>query len=88
METYFYISSLKPKSYVGFMLQKIAHPYFKEAVVIKDLRYFDFREKLIEMFGEPDMATARMQDLPRASQEVGESIGDNMKKMRLLVVRA
>ena len=88
METYFNTSSLKPKSYVGFMLQKIAHWYFKEAVVYKDLRYFDFREKLIEVFGEPDMATARMQDLSRASQEVGESIGDYMKRMRLLVMRA
>ena len=50
METYFDISSLKPKSYLGFMLPKIAHPYFKESVVYQDLRYFDFREKLIEMF--------------------------------------
>ena len=88
METYFNISSLKPKYYVGFMLQKIAHPYFKEAVVYKDLRYLDFREKLIEVFGEPDMATARMQDLSMASQEVGESIGDYMNRMRLLVMRA
>ena len=58
------------------MLKKIAHPYFKEAVVYKDLKNLDFREKLIKVFGEPDMATARMQDLSRASQEVGESIGD------------
>ena len=88
METYCDISSFKPKSYLGFMLQKIAHPYFKEAVVYKDLRYLDFREKLIEVFGEPDMATARMQDLSRASQETGESIGDYMNSMRLLVMRA
>ena len=88
MVTYFNISNLKPKSYVGFMLQKIAHPYFKVAVVYKDLRYLDFREKLIEVFGEPDMATARMQNLSRASQEVGKSIGDYMNRMRLLVMRA
>ena len=69
METYFNISSLKPKFYVGFMLQKIAHPYFKEAVVYKDLRYLDFQEKLIQLFGEPDMATARMQDLSRGESE-------------------
>ena len=86
METYFNINSLKPKSYVGFMLQKIAQPYFKKAVVYKDLRYLDFREKLIEEFGEPDMATARMQDLSRASQEAGEFIGDYMNRMRLLVM--
>ena len=88
METYFNISSLKPKSYVGFMMQKIAHPYFKEAVVYKDLRYLDFRMKLIEVFGEPDMVTARMQDLSRASQDADESIGDYMNRMRLLVMRA
>ena len=88
METYFNISSLKKKSYVGFMLQRIAHPYFNEAVIYQDLRYLDFREKLIEVFGEPNMATARMQDLSRASQEVGESIGYYMNRMRLLVMRA
>ena len=88
MGTYFNISSLKPKSYVGLMLQKIAHPYFKEAVVYKDLRYLDFREKLIEVFGEHDMATERMQDLSRASQETGESISEYMNRMRLLVMRA
>ena len=70
------------------MLQKIAHPYFKEAVVYQDLRYLDFREKLIEVFGEPDMATMRMQDLSKASQEAGEPIGDYMNSMRLLVMRA
>ena len=43
IETYFDIRSLKPKSYVGFMLIPIVHPYFKEAVVYKDLRYLDFR---------------------------------------------
>ena len=50
METYHNISSNKLKSYVGFMLQKNPHPYFKEAVVYKDLLYLDFREKLIEVF--------------------------------------
>ena len=88
METYFDISSLKPKFYVGFMLQKIAHPYFKEAVVYKDLRYLNFCEKLIEVFGELDMATARLQDLSRASQEVGELISDYMNRIQLLVMRA
>ena len=34
------------------------------------------------------MATARMQDLSRASQEAGESIGDYMNRMRLLVMPA
>ena len=88
LETYFDISSLKPKSYVGFMLHKIPHPYFKNAVVYKDLRYLDFLEQFIEVFGEPDMATERLQDLSRASQEVGESICDYINRMRLLVMRA
>ena len=88
MKIYFDNNSLKPKSYVKFMLQKIAHSYFKEAVVYKDLQYLDFLEKLIEVFGESDMAIARMQDLSRAGQEAGESIGDYMNRMRLLVMRA
>ena len=33
IKIYFNISSLKPKSYLGIILQKIAHPYFKEPVV-------------------------------------------------------
>ena len=30
METFFGISSLKPDAYVGYMMQRILHPYFKE----------------------------------------------------------
>ena len=60
MESYFETSNFRLKVYVGFILQKIAHPYLKEAVVYKSMRYLDFREKLIEVFGKPDMATARL----------------------------
>ena len=88
METYFGISSLKPRDYVGFMLQKIAQPYFKEMSPFKDLAYFDFREKLIEVFGEPDMATARIHELRRAEQQYGEPISEYMNRLRLLVMRA
>ena len=88
METYFGISSLKPNAYVGFMLQKIAQPYFKEMSPYKELAYFDFREKLIEVFGEPDMATARIHELRRAEQQYGEPISDYMNRLRLLVMRA
>ena len=73
---------------MGFILQKIAHPYFKEAVVYKNMRYLDFREKLIEVFGKPDIATARLLKLSKACQDVCESIGDYMNRMRLLVMRA
>ena len=88
METFFGISSLKPDAYVGFMLQKIAHPYFKEVVVYKDLEYLDFREKLVEVFAEPDMATAWLHELKKAEQKYGETIGEFMNRLRLLVLRA
>ena len=42
METYFGISSLKPRDYFRFMLQKIAQPYFKEISPFKDLTYSIF----------------------------------------------
>ena len=88
IQTYFDIDSLKPKFYVKLMLQKIAHLYFKEAVVYKDLQYLYFREKLIKVFGNLDMATARLHDLSRANQNVGDSIGYYMNRMRLPVMRA
>ena len=87
-ELYFETSNFRTKAYVGFILQKIAHPYFKEAVVYKKMRYLDFREKLIEVFGERDMAIARVLELSKACQEVGESIGDYMNRMRLLIMSA
>ena len=88
MEIYFGISSLKPDAYVGFMLQKIAHPYIKEVMVYKNLEYLDFREKLVEVFGEPDMATAWLHELNNAEQKYGETIGEFMNRLRLLVLRA
>ena len=39
MESYFVSCDLPTKAYVSFVLQKIAHPYFKEAFVYKDLEY-------------------------------------------------
>ena len=88
MESYFEISCLQPKDYVEYMLQKIALPYFKEVVVHKELGYLDFREKLVTVFGEPDFATARLHELKKAEQHAGESIGDFMNRLRLLVMRA
>ena len=88
MKSYFETNNFRPKAYLGFILQKIAHPYFKEPVVYKRMRYLDFRKKLSEVFGEPDMATARLPELSKAYQDVGESIGDYMNRMRLLVMRA
>ena len=88
MKSYFNTSNFRPKANVGFVLQKVAHPYFKEAVVYKNIRYLYFRTKLIELFGEPDMATARLLELSKSCQDVGESIGDYMNRMRLLVMQA
>ena len=48
MESYFDTSNFRPKAYVKFILQKIAHLYFMKAVVYIIMHYFDFRKKLIE----------------------------------------
>ena len=54
----------------------------------KDLEYLEFREKLVEVFGEPDMATARLHKLKKAEQQYGETIAKYMNRLRLLVLRA
>ena len=86
MEVYFVVSHQKPDSYVGLMLQKIASRYFKEVVVYKDMDYLGFRNKLIEVFEVPDIATSRL--LKDAEQQRNESIRDFMNRLRLLVLRA
>ena len=88
MESYFETNNFRPKAYVGFILQKIAHLYFKEAVVYKNMRYFDFREKLIDVSKERDLATARLLEMSKACQDVGKSIDDYINRMRLLIMRA
>ena len=67
MKKYFYINCFKININVGYMLQNIAHLYIKEAVRYKVMRYLDFRKKLIEVFGEPVMATATLNELSKAS---------------------
>ena len=57
-------------------------------MVYKNLWYLDFWEKLIEVFGKPEMATAKLQDLSKAYQDVSKPITDYMNRMRLLVIRA
>ena len=88
METYFRIGQVPPDAFVGFMLTKIMPKHLPEINRFGKLDYLDFREKLIEVFEEPDMATAYLNSLTNAYQERDETISDFMYRVRLLVLKA
>ena len=88
METYFRIGQVPPDAFVGFMLTKIMPKHLPEINRFSKLDYLDFREKLIEVFEEPDMATAYLNSLTNAFQERDETISDFMHRVRLLVLKA
>jgi hypothetical protein len=48
----------------------------------------DFRDKFVEIFGEPDMATTRLHELRRSVQQIGESVSEYMNRLRILVLKA
>ena len=88
METYFTIGQIPPDTFVGFMLTKIVPRHLTEIKRFKDLDYLQFREKLIEVFQEPDLATVYLNALSNVAQERDESISDYMHRVRLLVLKA
>ena len=55
METYFTVGQVKPKALVGFLLMKIVPKHLNEIKEYKNLDYLAFREKLLEIFEEPDV---------------------------------
>ena len=55
METYFTVGQIPPKAFVGFMLMKIVPKYYNEIKEYQNLDYLAFREKLLEVFEEPDI---------------------------------
>ena len=88
METYFKIRQVPPEIFVGFMLIKIVPRYLNKIKQYQSLDYLGFREKLVEVFHEPDRATAYLNALASLSQTRDESISHYMHRAELLVLKA
>lgn len=58
IETYFTICHVQPEVCIMSMLMKIVTKHLNEIKKYQNFDYLAFREKLLEMFEEPDMATA------------------------------
>ena len=67
METYFTIGQVPPEAFVSFMLMKIVTRHLNETKLYQSLDYLAFREKLVEVFEEPNLATAYLNALASLS---------------------
>ena len=67
---------------------KIVPRVLNEVKQYQLLGYFALREKLVEVFEEPDLATAYLNALASLSQMRDESISDYMHRARLFVLKA
>ena len=65
METYFTVGQVPPKALVVFMLMKIVPKHLNEIKEYENLDYLAFRNQLLQLFDEPDMATAYLNALGR-----------------------
>ena len=88
METYFTIGQVPPEAVVGFILMKIVPRHLNDLKQYQSLDYLGFREKLVEIFEKPDLATAYLNALASLSQTRDKSISDYMHRTRLLVLKA
>jgi len=88
METYFRAAKVDSDSWVGLMVSKIDARNFEEIKPFIKLKYHRFREKLLEIFGEPDTVHASLQELSRTVQERDKEISTFMNWIRLLVLKA
>ena len=88
MKTYFTIGQIPPESFVGFMMTKIVPRHLNEIKQYRSLNYLPFREKLIEVFEKPDIATAYLNALASLSPTRDETISEYMHRARLLVLKA
>ena len=88
METYFTLGQVPPEAFVGFMLMKIVPKHLNEINEYQNLDYLAFRQKLLEVFEEPDMANAYLKALATVTQDREETISENMLRVRLLVLKA
>ena len=78
IETYYTVGEVPPEAFVGFMLMKIIHKDLNEIKEYQNLDYLAFREKLLEVFEEPDMATAYLGSLAAVAQDREETISEYM----------
>ena len=88
MKTYFTVGQVPPEAFVGFMIMKIVPKHLNEIKEYQNLDYLAFREKLLEVFEEPDMATAYLNELATVPQDREETISEYMVWVRLLVLKA
>ena len=70
------------------MMTKIVPRHLNEIKQYRSLDYLPFREKLVEVFEEPDLATAYLNALASLAQTRDETISDYMHRARLLVLKA
>ena len=87
METYFTVGQVPSEAFVGFMLIKIVPKHLNEIKEYKNLDYHAFREKLLEVFEEPDMATAYLKAIAALAQDREKTISEYMHRVRLLVLK-
>ena len=70
------------------MLIIIIPKYLNDIKQYQNLDYVAFRKKLLEVFKEPDMATAYLNALATVTQDREETISEYMHRVRLLVLNA
>ena len=88
MKTYFTVGQFLPEAFVSFMLMKIFPKHLNKIKEYKNLDYLAFQEKLLEVFEEPDMATAYLNALATVTQDRKETISEYMHRVRYLVLKA
>ena len=81
MESYFTIGQVPLEAFVGFMLMKIVSKHLNEIKEYQNLDYLAFRKKLLEVFEEPDMATAYLNALSTVTQDREETISEYMHRV-------
>ena len=69
------------------MLMKIIRKHLNEIKEYQNLDYLEFREKLLEVIEEPDMATAYREALAAVTQDLEKTISEYMHRVWLLVLK-
>ena len=88
METYFTVGQVTPEAFVSFMLMEIVPKHLNEIKEYQNLDYLAFLKKLLEVFEEPDMATAYLNALATVTQDGEETISNYMHRVQFLVHKA
>ena len=70
------------------MRMKIVPKHLNKIKEYQNLDYLAFQEKLVEVFEEPDMASADLNALAAVTQDRVETISEYMHLVQLLVLKA